>query len=224
MTLAWQIGAHAVASRVFGAVGSLVPTMFIEMSLHDENTCSTLVYGAVVKVLEVLHSPLVEEASAGALTELVLVTTQRALGTTWRPPAGFFLPHAQSELSRLLPLPAWQPKHARTEASPWVHMTASQDSKVVNADSTMLYELLELSALDVANQHCHALEIVDVNALQVHVLEKALPAESRDAGSIRVVVLYASSDDHGLPTLKVRLHITNVSFLHELRDEGARPD
>jgi hypothetical protein len=95
---------------------------------------------------------------------------------------------------------------------------------VVNADSTMLYELLELAALDVANQHCHALEVVDVNTLHVHVLDKALPTQSQDAGSVRVVALYASSDEHGLPTLKVRLHITNVSFLHELRDEGARPD
>ena len=221
-------GARRVAEQLHAAGMRIV--MWVGESLFDEDRASTLLFGLVVPVLSMLQqlAGLEEKASSADLSEMVRATGRDAFGSdTWANGGVVVPPQGLPEL------PNWSPAEAQEL---WVHNLATSLPKrsarrsvlfaplwrgAAHQSGAELHEALKLVALEGGKAACDLLERCTAEEL-CRWVGAALP-DSKGRGERLVAALYADEEDGGgkvaaQPALQVRVNISDVGFLHELRD------
>ena len=219
-------GARRTAEQLHAAGVRIV--MWVGESLFDEDRANTVLFGLVVPVLSMLQQPGWWKASGADLSEMVRATGRNAFGSNTWANGGVVVPP-----QGLPVLPKWSPAEAQEL---WVHNLATSLPKrsarrsvlsgplwrgAAHQSGAELHEALKLVALEGGKAACDLLERCTAKEL-CRWVGAALP-DSQGRGERLVAALYADEEDGGgkvaaQPALQVRVKISDVGFLHELRD------
>ena len=193
--------------------------LWVGESLFEEERAALVLFGLIVPILTKLQEPGWWKASSEMLSRMVVETGRFVLGEGWDK-GGCFVPH-----TGLPPLPKWSPSPPNQL---WVHNVAphllrpsgsKEELVAFKKESAGLHESLKLVVAGEDGARVELLKECTTDNLLTW-LGDALPGDSRLAKDL-VAALY--EDEDGVaggwqPCLQMRLSISNVGFLHELRD------